>query len=187
MRNINEYLINVKHAISYVEKNLTNRLKLFDIAEEACLSEFYFHRIFHQTTGMTIKDYILKRRMSEAAKDLISTNKKLHNLAKYYGFSNQESFTRAFNRIFRINPKDYRQYGALAHVFEPIQLIDTVATNPGMELSELKVITMPAMYFIGINRSGRNEISTPPHPHLQGRPHDAIYSQSRINCVSCPS
>lgn len=159
MREISEYLNNVKHAIGYVEKNLTNKLKLFEIAEEACLSEFYFHRIFHQTTGMTIKDYILKRRMSEAAKNLISTNTKLHDLSKHYGFSNQESFTRAFKRIFRINPVEYRQYGALAHIFEPLQLNNTVAVNPGMELSELHVITIPAMYFIGINRSGRNEIS----------------------------
>ncbi|HEX2958039.1 MAG TPA: AraC family transcriptional regulator [Chitinispirillaceae bacterium] len=150
------YLSNLKKTIEYIDKNLKKRLSLKEIAEEACYSQFHFHRIFTRTTGQTLKDYIRKRRISEAAKELVSSDKSIRDLSYEYCFLNQESFTRAFYRFFLVSPRKYRYGGVINSIVEKMEIGNVIMSNAGNEISTLMLQSHPARYFIGMKYSGSN-------------------------------
>jgi AraC family transcriptional regulator len=95
------YLDQVNRAIDAIEENLCSSLPLESIAKEAGLSKWYFQKIFRGMVGDTVREYILKRRLSLAARDLINSNQKVIDIAIAYGFDSHEVFTRAFKRVFK--------------------------------------------------------------------------------------
>ena len=103
-------------AIRYIEAGLKTRLILEDIAEQANMSAWHFHRVFLASTGITVGEYIRKRRMSEAAKELVFTEKPIKQLASEYQYESQAAFTRSFMGVYRITPgKLRRQLGPLQY------------------------------------------------------------------------
>lgn len=99
----------IQESIDYIENNLKEKILLEDLAKIAFLSKFHYHRIFHGIIGKTVMDYIRKRRLTEAAKELVESDEKIINIALKYQFSCQESFTRAFKKMFDISPGEFRR------------------------------------------------------------------------------
>ena len=58
---------------------------------------------------MTVKDYILRRRFTCAARDLLSTDDSILDIALKYGYSNHESFTRGFAQVWMMSPNEFRK------------------------------------------------------------------------------
>ena len=97
-------LQHVYQSILYMEANLKNPITMSEAADAAGYSLYHFSRIFNQATGHSPYDYVIRRRLSEAAQELINTNKKIIELALDYQFNNPETFTRAFHKMFGILP-----------------------------------------------------------------------------------
>ena len=72
-------------------------------------SEFYVTRKFKEISGMQFKDYLRKRRLAFALKELRDSKKSILNIAFDYGFSSHEAFTRAFKTTYGITPSMYRK------------------------------------------------------------------------------
>ena len=103
------YLERVDSAVRYIENNLNREIELKKVADEANSSLFYFHRIFSAIIGDTLKEYIRKRRLTEAARELTGTDRRIIDIAMDYGFRSQESFTRAFRDAYGQNPGYFRK------------------------------------------------------------------------------
>ncbi len=103
------YLVKLSRVIDHIEKNLKREITLDELAEISTLSKFYFHRIFSAATKSPVMEYIRKRRLSQAALELMNTKKSILEIAISYRFSSQESFTRAFKKSYGINPGEYRR------------------------------------------------------------------------------
>lgn len=99
----------IKKSIKYIEDNLDKKIELEELADKVFLSKYYFHRIFHASMGEPVAEYVRKRRLTEAAKELLNTNNKIIDIALKYQFSSQEAFTKAFKRIYGIPPREYRR------------------------------------------------------------------------------
>lgn len=99
----------IQQILIFIEKHLTDKLQLHSLAEQAGYSKFHFQRIFRRITGKSVKDYIRTRRMSQAASDLISTDKRIIDIALHYRFGSQEAFTRAFKKEYDVTPGRYRK------------------------------------------------------------------------------
>jgi AraC-like DNA-binding protein len=84
-----------------------------DLATAAGYSLYHFIRVFNQYVGLTPYDYLIRRRLSEAARDLLSGEKKVVDLAMDYLFESHEGFTRAFSRMFNLTPSGWRERGVL--------------------------------------------------------------------------
>ncbi len=95
-------------ALDYIEKNLTKDLSLFDISREAGFSVPHFYRLFKRLTGDTVGAYILRRKLSLAAKDLTDSKKTVTDISFAYGFESHDVFTRAFTRVYGMSPNKYR-------------------------------------------------------------------------------
>lgn len=109
-RNFNmNYDTYIEKSIEYIERNLNKKIELEDLAEKAFLSKYHFHRVFHAIVGEPVGEYIRKRRLSEAASELVNTDDKIVNIALKYQFSSQESFTKAFKKLYGIPPREFRR------------------------------------------------------------------------------
>lgn len=99
----------IKKIILYVEENLHEPLTLENIASQSYFSKYHFHRIFQSSIGMTVTEYIRLRRLANASSDLLYTNERILDIAFYYRFESQESFTRVFKEIYKLPPEKYRK------------------------------------------------------------------------------
>ncbi len=106
-----DYYERISRAVNFIEENLKNELSLDLIAEQAHFSKYHFIRVFSAITGESVGDYVRKRRISKSAKELITTDKPILDLALEYQFGSQEAYTRSFKRVYHTTPARYRKHG----------------------------------------------------------------------------
>lgn len=99
----------IKKSVKYIEDNLDKKIELEELAGKVYLSKYHFHRIFHAGMGEPVAEYIRRRRLAEAAGELLNTDKKIIDIALKYQFGSQESFTKAFKKIYGIPPREFRR------------------------------------------------------------------------------
>lgn len=90
--------------MGYIDEHITEEIDMHEVAKIAGCSANHFQRIFTFTAGISLKDYIRRRRLSFAALELQESNIKIVDLAMKYGYDSPDSFTRAFQKIHGITP-----------------------------------------------------------------------------------
>ncbi len=98
-------------AMNYIEDNLTNEIDYKAVARIAHCSEYHFKRMFSFLAGITLSEYIRRRRLSLAAFELQNRNKKIIEIAVKYGYNSPDSFTRAFQHLHGVTPSEARNSG----------------------------------------------------------------------------
>lgn len=114
----NNIVISIETVIDYIENHLDGKLELETVAEAVHYSKYHLHRIFTNTVGMTIHDYVQRRQLTEAAKLLIFSNKPIIEIALICGYESQQAFTSAFKDMYKLPPAQYRDN----RTFYPLQL-----------------------------------------------------------------
>lgn len=106
-----DYVSRVNKVIDYIQKNIWWELNLGLIAKKACFSDFHFHRIFKTVVWETLNSYIKRIRLEKSA-FLLQYNQSLPitTIALMCGFSNSQSFSKAFKKTYNISPSTYRNY-----------------------------------------------------------------------------
>ena len=94
-----EWLRKLSDAIAYIEQNLDAEISYEEAARIACCSPYYFQRMFSYVAGISLSDYIRRRRMSQAAFDLQRCDAKVLDVALKYGYTSPTAFNRAFQRF----------------------------------------------------------------------------------------
>ncbi|MEM9685772.1 MAG: GyrI-like domain-containing protein [Bacteroidota bacterium] len=102
------YTENIHSAIEFVENSYHRDIQLTEIAEQACLSKYHFHRIFKSLTGETVKAFLTRIRLEKAAVKLKYGKEAIASVAFSCGYQNHETFTRAFKEYFGVPPQKYR-------------------------------------------------------------------------------
>lgn len=78
-------------------------------AEYVRLNPYYLSTFFKQQTGENFSDYVLRIRMEAAARFLEKGDENVKEIAEAVGYTNPNSFTRAFRQYYQCNPKEYRR------------------------------------------------------------------------------
>ena len=143
---------NVYRAIDYIENNLKSNLSVENIADYAGYSIYYFSRIFNKTTGHSPYDYIIRRKLSDAANELINTDKKIIDIAFEYQFKNPETFTRAFDKMFNCLPSHIRTLNNLDKLILKEAITKeylNYITNSMLDI-KTEIVNEGITYFIGL-------------------------------------
>ena len=93
----------------WVDENIEGKLSLSEIAGRLGYSYFYTTKKFHEIEGVSFREYLSRRKIQNAAVDLYTTTERMVDVAVKYGYSSQESFTRAFIKVFGVTPAVYRR------------------------------------------------------------------------------
>ena len=101
----------ILRAIQFVEGHLQDDISVSDIADVAGYSLYHFCRLFNQATHYTPYDYLMRRRIAEAAGELIQGSRKIIDIAFAYQFNSHEVFSRAFKRVVGLLPSELRKQG----------------------------------------------------------------------------
>lgn len=103
----------VQRTLDTIETHLAEDIALEALAQEAGMSFWYFLRVFRATVGETLKDYIRRRRLTQAALTLLgNSNRTILDIALEAGFESNEAFTRAFRAQFDQAPSAFRRAGS---------------------------------------------------------------------------
>lgn len=95
-------------AIVFIENNLYNSIAASDVSDVVSYSYYHFHRYFQAVMGETLGSYIRSRRLTQAALELITTDKNIMDIAVSLRFESHEAFTRSFKTRYKMTPKQYR-------------------------------------------------------------------------------
>jgi AraC-like DNA-binding protein len=95
-------------ALNHIEENLTNDIDFKEVARLAFCSEYHFKRMFSFLAGVTLSEYIRRRRLTLAAFELKGSNVKVIDIAMKYGYNSPDSFARAFQNLHGITPSEAR-------------------------------------------------------------------------------
>lgn len=109
--------------LNYIEKHLDQPLKIKNLSNIACLSDYHFHRRFTYYVGDTTSGYVKKRRLLKAAKDLTHTNARVTDVALSTGYETVEAFTKVFKSVFGVPPSAFKKYIPAEVKQKPVQPI----------------------------------------------------------------
>ena len=99
--------------IDHLRANLHRPVKLAELAQVACLSEFHFHRIFTAISGETLNNFTTRLRLEKAARLLRYSEQSLTEIGLDCGFSSSATFSRAFRCGYETSPSQFRKSGEI--------------------------------------------------------------------------
>jgi AraC family transcriptional regulator len=144
----------ISEAIRYIEENITEELDMKDIAKRAFVSPFYFQKGFAMLCGFSVGEYIRQRRLALAGSELVSTDKKIIDIALKYGYDSPDSFTKAFTRFHGVTPTAVRKDGAMVKSFAPLKIKFRLE---GGYLMDYKIVEKDQFTVIGVSRMFRHD------------------------------
>lgn len=137
----NKTAISIEMVIDYIEGHLNGKIDLETVAIAVNYSKYHLHRMFTETVGLTIHDYVQRRQLTEAAKLLVFSDKPIIEIAFICGYESQQSFTTAFTAMYKTSPAHYRD----KQVFYPLLLrfvIHNRKLNTTLTKSDIQLATM---------------------------------------------
>jgi AraC family transcriptional regulator len=158
-----EWSERMNSAIEYIEDNLADEIDFNEAAKRACCSTFHFQRIFFVVNGVTLAEYVRRRRLTLAARELSCGNTKVIDIALKYGYDSPDAFTRAFRNVHGITPLAAREPGVKLVAFPRISF--HIILKGGNDM-DYRIIEKPAFNVVGKARKfttvqGENFIKIP--------------------------
>lgn len=105
----NEKQMKVYEIIDYLQTHYGDKLTLAQLSEKFYISSTYLCRLFKQTTGFTIIEYLNYIRIQKAQQQLRESNAKVTQIAEDTGFDSIAHFGRVFKQIAKRSPLQYRK------------------------------------------------------------------------------
>lgn len=96
-------------ALTYIEENLCDEINQEDIAGACYCSLSALQKLFRYTFHYSLGEYISKRRLTAASREMLETNSNILDIAVKYGYNSAEVFTRAFSKMWHTTPSAYRK------------------------------------------------------------------------------
>ena len=97
-------------ALDFIEKNLASPIRTESISEHLHCSKSTIEKLFKYVNNISIRDYIIRRRMSRASRDLVKNpDRSLLDIGIEYGYGSNEAFTRAFQSVWQVSPSEFRK------------------------------------------------------------------------------
>lgn len=109
-------------ALEYIETHIFDDMQSGDVAKYCYVSLSSLQKIFRYTFDYSIKEYISKRRLTLAARDLKEAESSIIEIALKYGYNSPENFTRAFRKVWHMTPSEYRRTGKFVEIFPEIKI-----------------------------------------------------------------
>lgn len=105
-KNYSKIISEIKNLI---DENYSTISNIEQISDKLHISASYAKSLFKKHSGMTIYDYLLKRRMEEAMRLLSDPSRKVYEVAEIVGYKSKPYFSETFKKYFGKTPKEFQQ------------------------------------------------------------------------------
>ena len=99
----------VKKSMDFIYYHLHEKITLNDIAKSVSLTPTYLASLFKKEKGLTVQEYIRKRRIEAACNMLLYSDYSLTEIGEFLAFSSASHFNRIFKAEMGCTPREYRQ------------------------------------------------------------------------------
>lgn len=141
----------INRALIYIQEHFAEDISLDELAEVSCFSRYHFHRIFTAMLGESVQAYIRRLRVQHAASKMLYTNESITSVALSAGFETPSSFSKAFKKIYRMGPRQFRSKGTIVESAGPCFQSYNISRGRMMK-PEIK--TIPDQKVLFIRRGG---------------------------------
>ncbi len=128
----------INRILEYIEDNIREDLSLDIVSAKLHYSNSYISRMFNKFVGLSLNDYINKRRLSLIAVDIKNECKSISYLANHYGYNSQKYFSNMFKRTFGITPSIYQK----GDIFITLQPKRIIKGEGKMEVNNVKEVCL---------------------------------------------
>lgn len=104
----------ILHSLEIIENQISEKLTVEHIANSIHFSKFHYQRLFREMVGDSVMEYVTKRKLTLAGKELLETDTAVVDIAIKFGFDSREGFARSFKAYMGVAPGEYRKYGLAA-------------------------------------------------------------------------
>lgn len=132
-----------------IQSHNDEALTLCSLSRRLGYSEFYTTRKFKEISGLQFRDYLRRRKLAFALKEVRDSDRSLLDIAFDYGFSSHEAFTRAFKAAYGTAPSEYRKHPKPVVLRTKIHPFDRYFLGLG-EIGMVKSLEGVKIYFIAI-------------------------------------
>ena len=96
-------------ASQYIDDNVRQNVSVAELASYCCISEKQLQRIFEREAGVSVKEYISKKRAIEIEKLLLDPALSLRDVSEKMNFNNEYYFNAFFKKYAGMSPGAYRK------------------------------------------------------------------------------
>ncbi|WP_262697523.1 MULTISPECIES: AraC family transcriptional regulator [Streptomyces] len=102
----------LNEALDHIDSRLDQRIDVAEPARIAMTSEYHFRRLFSALAGISLSEYVRRRRLTLAGAEVLAGERTLLEIAVRYGYGSGEAFARAFRAMHGVGPGEARRTGA---------------------------------------------------------------------------
>lgn len=150
-----DWIERLNRAMNYMEENIRKEIDYDQAARIACCSTYHFQRMFNYMAGISLSEYIRRRKMSLAAVELQNSDEKIIDIALKYGYASPTAFNRAFQGVQGIAPSAARRKGTPVKSYPPLSFKITIK---GVEEMNYRIEEKEAFRIIGISQPLSKEL-----------------------------
>lgn len=101
--------IYVRKAVSFIQNNYCNPIKVTDVADYVCVNRSYLYTLFQKSMGMSPQQFLTTFRITKATELLQITSLPIESIALSCGYHDPLVFTKAFRQIKQMSPTSFRK------------------------------------------------------------------------------
>jgi AraC-like DNA-binding protein len=115
-----------------VEERGVAHIKIRELSEFLRLSSGHISRVFRRTTGITLEEYLIRKRVELSKRALLDPRLNMAEVADRCGFCNPAYFASVFKKYVKCTP---RQFAKQPHASEPLTSTPRLTRNSGQAFS----------------------------------------------------
>jgi len=104
-----DYFLTIWSVIVFIENRIQEKINYTELEKATGFSLAHIRDVFVKKTGIPLSRYVLTRKVANAAFEILHNHQNILNIATKYGFSNHDTFTRAFKRVTGLTPFDFKE------------------------------------------------------------------------------
>ncbi|WP_448550303.1 AraC family transcriptional regulator [Thalassotalea fusca] len=148
-----KYSVTINKIAQYIYDNFEHSITLTDLADTFGVSKYHLNRLFFAHTGMNLGEFIQRRRLEFAYSLLAEQKFSVIDVAIRVGYDSHAAFSRAFNRLFAIEPSQVKSNSV------PAFALAKLIKQPKRQTIQAELLSLPEQKIIGLYGQGFEEQS----------------------------